>query len=115
VAAKGVAKPGKPCFRFSVKSATLNESGQMMCGDLRLLPLVEGQTATVTIEPERGFDFGAGPGKTVECQVKGGTVGLVLDARGRPLVMSADRGTSRTLMEKWVTAMSLYQSSATVA
>ena len=108
VAAKGAAKPGKPCFRFSVRSATLNESGQMMCGDLRLLPLGEGETVTVTIEPERGFDFGAGPGKKVERQVKGGTVGLVLDARGRPLVLPADRGASRTLVEAWVTALGLY-------
>ena len=113
VAAKGAARPDKVCFRFSVSSATLNESGRMMCGDLRLLPLGEGENATVTIDPERGFDFGAGPGKTVERQVKGGTVGLVLDARGRPLVMPTERGASRKLAEKWVTALGLYQDRAT--
>src|ERR1700722_19518249 len=41
VAAKGTGKPGRPCFRFSIKSATLNESGQMMCGDIRLFSLGE--------------------------------------------------------------------------
>ncbi len=29
VAAKGTGKPGKPCFRYTVRSATLNESGEM--------------------------------------------------------------------------------------
>ena len=40
-----------------------------------------------SIEPERGFDCGAGPGKPIERQVRGGTVGLILDARGRPLTL----------------------------
>ncbi len=44
VAAKGTGKAGKPCFRYSIRSATLNESGQMMVGDLRLFPLGEGET-----------------------------------------------------------------------
>lgn len=108
VAAKGTGKPGRPCFRFSIRSATLNESGQMMFGDIRLFSLGEGQTATVTIEPERGFDFGAGPGKPVERQARGGTVGLILDARGRPLTVPIEREVSRKLIERWVTAMNLY-------
>ena len=70
VAAKGHGQAGQAVFPVHRSaSATLNESGQMMCGDLRLLPLGEGETATVTIEPERGFDCGAGPGKTVEREV----------------------------------------------
>jgi uncharacterized protein (TIGR01319 family) len=53
VGAKGSGKAGKPCFRFSIRSAGLNESDQMMYGDLRLYPLAEGETATVTVEPEK--------------------------------------------------------------
>jgi len=108
VAAKGPAKPGKPCFRFTIRAALLNESGQMMCGDLRLFPLGEGQTASVRIEPERGFDCGAGPGKEIEREVRGGTVGLILDARGRPLEIPKDRREGRGVVEKWVGAMGVY-------
>jgi uncharacterized protein (TIGR01319 family) len=108
VAAKGTGKPGRMCFRYSIKSATLNESGQMMFGDIRLFRLGDGETATVTIEPERGFDLGAGPGKFVERQARGGAVGLILDARGRPLVVPVEREISRPLMEKWVKAIQLY-------
>ena len=81
----------------------------MMFGDLRLFPLGEGQTASVSVEPERGFDCGAGPGKPVEREARGGTVGLIVDARGRPLVIPPEREVGRKMMEKWVEAMELYQ------
>ena len=115
VAAKGIGKAGKPCFRYSIRGDTLNESGQMNYGELKLLPLGEGETTTVSIEPERGFDFGAGPGKSIERKVKGGTVGLILDARGRPLQLPAERQAGRACMERWVTALELYPELASVA
>jgi hypothetical protein len=108
IAAAGTGKPGRPCFRFSFTSATLNESGEMRCGDLRLLPLGESETARVAIEPERGFDCGAGPGKPIEREVHGGTVGVILDARGRPLEIPADRAAGRRLVETWLTALDVY-------
>ena len=112
VAAKGTGKPGRACFKYSISSATLNESGQMMYGDIRLFPLADGHTAMVTIEPERGFDFGAGPGKPIEREVRGGSVGLILDARGRPLVVPIEREISRKLVEQWVAAIALYPETA---
>ena len=115
VAAKGTGKAGRPCFRFSIRSATLNESGQMMLGEIRLFSLNDGQTATVTIEPERGFDFGTGLGKPVERQVRGGTVGLILDARGRPLTVPVERDVSRKLVGQWVSAIKLYPEIAVTA
>ena len=111
VAAKGTGQPGRRCFRYSVQSPTLTESGELMVGDLRLLPLGDGERAAVTIEPERGFDCGAGPGKPLERQARGGTVGLILDARGRPLAVSSEREVGRPLVEKWVAALALYSNS----
>jgi uncharacterized protein (TIGR01319 family) len=112
VAAKGAGKAGKPCFKFTVRSAAIDESGEMLVGDIRLLPLADGQSARVGIEPERGFDCGAGPGKPVEREVRGGTVGLILDARGRPLEVPADRTAGRATIEKWVSALGLYPRAA---
>lgn len=60
------------------------------------------------VAPERGFDVGGGPGKRIERTVKGGTVGLVLDARGRPLLLPEDRKEGRRMMERWVQAMEMY-------
>jgi uncharacterized protein (TIGR01319 family) len=108
VAPRGTARAGRPCFRFAVRSPTLDESGQLACGELRLLPLADGEVATVAIEPERGFDCGAGPGNRVERQVRGGTVGLILDARGRPLEVATDRASTRPILTAWVKALHLY-------
>jgi hypothetical protein len=108
IAASGTGKPDRPCFRFWIRSRTLNDSGEMMYGNIRLLPLAEGEIASVTIEPERGFDCGAGPGKRIERDVKGGQVGLILDARGRPLALPPEREAGRQLVERWVKALDLY-------
>ena len=80
----------------------------MMFGDMRLFPLHEEERATVAIEPERGFDCGAGPGKAIERETRGGTVGLVLDARGRPLVLQSEREACRRQVESWVKALQVY-------
>ena len=88
--------------------AALNESGQLNFGEIRLFPLGQGETASVSIQPERSFDCGAGAGKDIEREVGGGTVGLILDARGRPLVIPDHPEEGRELLEKWVSALELY-------
>jgi len=54
-------------------------------GELKVLPLGVGQEDQVTIRPARGLDVGAGSGKPVTATVRGGVVGIIIDARGRPL------------------------------
>src|SRR5262249_25476339 len=108
VAAKGTGKPGKECFTYRVAGKSLNESGTMRVGEIRLLPLAAGETAIVHVEPARQFDLGAGPGKNVEREVRGGTVGLILDARGRPLELPSDRAGCRAVVTRWVQALALY-------
>ena len=80
----------------------------MTCGELKRIPLDLGQTARVVVRPTRGFDLGTGPGQPVEREVRGGLVGLILDTRGRPLVLPTDRDECRRVMTDWVKAMGLY-------
>ena len=108
VAAKGLGKPGRTCFEYQITGDTLNESGTINFGDIKLLPLGPDETAQVTIEPARGFDVGAGPGKQVQRKVTGGAVGLFLDGRGRPLILPEQRSEAQKTMTRWVTAMELY-------
>lgn len=114
VAAKGLAKPGRPCFNYTVTGPTLNESGMLAFGDIKLLPLGPDETATITIEPKRGFDFGEGSGKRVQRQVRGGAVGLILDARGRPLALPEEPVARQSTIEKWVKAVQLYPQLGTI-
>ena len=109
IAAKGTGKRGKPCFRFEVRGSSLKETGELRFGDVRLLRLGSGENAVVVVEPARGVDVGEGPGKRVEREVRGGTVGLILDARGRPLELPAERSACRTAMQDVVRALSLYE------
>jgi len=103
VASVGAYKAGRTSFEYSITGNTLNEFGEMGWGDLKLLALGQDETAKITLTPARGVDIGGGPGKRVEQTVHGGTVGLVLDARGRPLVLGDEPE-----VERWVTALDLY-------
>ncbi len=103
VAAAGPGKAGRTSFEYSITGDTLNESGEMGWGDLKLLALGPNETAEITLTPARGGDLGGGPGKRVQQTVHGGTVGLVLDARGRPLALG-----DAPDVERWVNALDLY-------
>jgi hypothetical protein len=107
VAAKGLGKHGKPCFSYSIEGA-VSASGSLNFGDLKLLPLGQDQVATITCEPAKGFNLGEGPGKKVVREVRGGTVGLILDARGRPLALPDERAACQQTMEQWTEALELY-------
>ena len=109
VAPKGQAKPGELICRYRLQG-DLTESGELHYGDLIRLSLDPGQSAQIHLEPARQFDIGSGPGKPLTATVHGGTVGLVLDGRGRPLVLPSDRSTCRDAILKWNRAMEMYPS-----
>jgi len=59
-------------------------------GTLRLIPHRTYALGTaLELLPARGVDVGAGSGKPVRLVYRGGTVGLIVDARGRPLPTEA--------------------------
>ena len=115
IAPRGSGKAGKRCFRFHIEGPTLNESGELTVGELLRFPLAAGETARVDIEPARGFDVGAGSGRRVQREVRGGTVGLILDARGRPLTLPEDRQACRDTLRRWIEALDLYPEPAAVS
>lgn len=53
------------------------------------------------IEPARGFDVGAGKGKTITKKLKGGVVGLIIDTRGRPFKFSKDLKDRVKMLSEW--------------
>lgn len=85
IAPRGQAKAGKIAFRYEISGETLQASGEVLVGDFNILELGIDETARVELRPARGFDLGNGKGKPVEATVRGGTVGLILDGRGRPI------------------------------
>jgi uncharacterized protein (TIGR01319 family) len=108
IAARGTGKAGHPCFGYQIEGPEVDERGELAVGDLRLIRLPLGQTARAIVSPYRGFDLGNGPGKRVEREVRGGLVGIILDARGRPLMLPEDRARGQQTVARWAEQLELY-------
>jgi len=108
IAPVGVAKPGETVATVSVEGGGVSLREEPLAfGDLRLVPLPEGETAQVKITPQRGLDVGAGRNRAVTRRVTGGVVGLILDARGRPLALAEDAPTRIEQLRTWLAALGL--------
>lgn len=108
VSPRGVGKAGKPCFTYRIEGADVKESGTINCGQIKVVPLGVGKKARIVVEPARGFDAGNGTGKSVEKEITGGTVGIILDGRGRPLALPDNTNERRTALMQWIDALDLY-------
>ncbi len=103
VAASGEARWGKPCFQFKLSGA-VQQSGSLACGDVALVRVPHGAEVEITVEPEKGFDFGAGSGKPMTRRVKGGVLGIFFDARGRALALPSNAADRRLAVASWARA-----------
>ncbi len=78
---------------------------EVAAGTLEVLPLPAGHKATLQLQPRRGIDIGYGPGRGGRpIQVEGSTLGLIVDARGRPLVsyLPSDPEQRRDRIQQWL-------------
>ena len=111
VSAKGEGRRGKACFSYAVTPQSGDvapASGVVNAGDIVRVPLAAGCTAKVEVRPERGIDLGEGAGRPVVRTVRGGPVGLLLDARGRPLKLSDEVGERRACLRAWNAAVGVH-------
>ena len=72
------------------------------------LPLPVGEKARVTISPTLRFDVGLGNGKEIQADINGGVVGIIIDCRGRPLVLPEDREERVRKLTEWNKALGVY-------
>ena len=77
---------------------------EVAAGSLEVLPLPLGQKAVLDLKPRRNIDVGrGGPGRGGKAiEVQGGLVGLVIDARGRPLTLPPDAEKRRERVQQWL-------------
>jgi hypothetical protein len=105
VAPVGPARLGRRVMRIrlEVEGAERDMAGEVRMGQLVVLPLGQGESGRLTIRPERRIDVGfGGPGRAGTLRVAGGAVGLIVDARGRPLRFPRDLGKRREMNQKWL-------------
>jgi hypothetical protein len=81
-------------------------SAEVKMGDLQILPLESGQTARLELRPLRRADIGLGPGKGADLpEVPSSLLGIVIDARGRPLHLPVEADQRRELLKTWLTTV----------
>lgn len=103
VAPIGTGKEGEPMVTLTGDG--IDES--VTVGQIKVIPLGRGETKTVTISPAKTFDVGAGKGKEITATLEGGTVGIVVDGRGRPMTLPEDTPTRVRKLREWLSAMNL--------
>ncbi|MEM6929977.1 MAG: glutamate mutase L, partial [Myxococcota bacterium] len=89
VAPVGTMRPGRPVLKLQLDlpDGTRIER-EVPSGELLRFPCGEGQVARSVLTPlQRSLDLGEGAGRRVERDLRGGEVGLIIDTRGRPIVV----------------------------
>ncbi len=72
-------------------------------GSMEIIPLVVGRTGNLRLEPIGRTDAGIGYGRAYRVDgVQGSALGVVVDARGRPLRLPTDAARRRELLKKWL-------------
>jgi len=112
IAPRGTAENGAEVMTVEMEmpdGSTVNET--LKFGEIKLIPLATGQEAKVKVTPRRGFQVvPEGEGQNIlEGTAMGGDVGIILDARGRPIAIPAEPEEQRKQMIEWFKVLKLYE------
>ncbi len=79
-------------------------TAEVMSGSIEIIPLRINEQAMLTLYPAPTVDVGLGPGERARAaeEIDGGLVGLVIDARGRPLVFPTDETERHARLVQWM-------------
>lgn len=109
IAPLGHGNLGQPALRVKLTRSDGPEiensdfEAEIPYGSIELIPLSPGQKARLEIRPARHFDVGLGqPGRGAVTEVEGGILGVIIDARGRPLRLPPDESLRRDLLDQWL-------------
>jgi len=103
IAPVGTGKAGEAMV--TVTGQGVNET--VMPGQLKVIPLGRNEFKELTVTPGASYDVGAGKGKPVTAKLEGGTVGIMIDGRGRPFKLPTDDATRIAKLREWLEAMGL--------
>ena len=103
----GKSPPGTPILRLKITYESGHESSlEVKQGSIGVLPLPYGQVGRIQLQPLHRYDVGMGaPGRGGALRVTGGTFGVIIDARGRPIILPEDRNTRREQMKNWLLSL----------
>jgi len=99
-------------YKLELETGEVHE-GEMKFGEVKLIPYGLNDRGlpmkgTATINPHRALDMGDGKGRAVKEDIYGGVVGIVLDARGRPIKFADTQQARVKQVETWTKAFDAY-------
>jgi hypothetical protein len=103
IAPVGTGKEGEAMVTISGDG--INETVNV--GDIKIIPCGVGEFKNVTIAPTKNFDIGEGKGKSRTAKLEGGTVGIIVDARGRPFNLELNTPNRIQKLRSWLDAFGL--------
>lgn len=79
----------------------------VMSGSIEIIPLPANEQASLSLFPAPTVDVGLGQGERAKAaeEIDGGLVGLIIDARGRPLAFPADDKERQARLLQWMQTM----------
>jgi hypothetical protein len=111
IAPAGSGREGETAIRVEVAYATRSPvTVEVPFGAIEVVPLAAGERAALKLWPARDFDVGLGRGNaaTPRAEVEGGAVGIIIDARGRPLVLPESTEKRQAKLLQWFQATHAY-------
>jgi len=116
IVVRGTLEAGQSSAAAPAVTVTIDRKGgeqqtvEVPYGEIAVVPLRSDQRAALTVKPHHSFSVGGGaPGTPLKTpsgqEVKGGLVGLVIDARGRPLRFSSNAPHRYVAVRRWLAAL----------
>jgi uncharacterized protein (TIGR01319 family) len=109
IAPVGTGEPGDAVMTVEIEMPDREAfKEELKFGEIKRLDLPERQEARVVITPQNGYDVGIGAGHKLETTAMGGIVGVLLDARGRPLQLPENDVEKKNFLLNWFQALKMY-------
>ncbi|MEO8972377.1 MAG: glutamate mutase L [Ktedonobacteraceae bacterium] len=79
----------------------------VMGGSIEVIPLRSNEQALLSLFPAPSVDVGLGAGERARAaeEIDGGLIGLIIDARGRPLALSTNERERQARLQQWMQAI----------
>jgi uncharacterized protein (TIGR01319 family) len=105
IAPTGRAAPSSPVLEVKMPGG---EKILLRAGELLRRDLGADERPEIEIKPlAKGGDVGAGPGQSRRVVIRGGHAGLILDGRGRPIMLPAEETKRQQTLASWFSQMGL--------
>ena len=108
ISTEGAAPEGELALRVTLEFMDgRQEVSEIVSGSLARLPVAPGEQALLSLYPAPTVDIGLGPGQHARSSepVEGGVLGLMVDARGRPLRLSPEPELRVQQLRAWRAAL----------